>query len=127
MTWHEPKYTSEHCETAIKILANGESIAAVCAEIGIARSTFYEWKDSHPEFNKAVSIGLQKSQRDWEKLGRSGISGEIDKFSPSPWIFTMKNRFREDYQEEKQDNDKSAAESALEQILTGKVTITPTK
>jgi hypothetical protein len=122
MAWCEPKYKSEHCETAINVLTGGESVAAVCAEIGIARSTFYEWRDKYPEFAKAIQIGLQKAQRDWEILGRQGISGQIDKFSPSPWIFTMKNRFRDDYKDDSKE-EKSTETSVLEKILNGEITV----
>lgn len=110
------KYKSEMCKVAAKVLAGGESLAAVCAELEIARSTLYEWRDTYPEFAMALDVGLQKAQRDWERLGRAGIGGEIDKFSPSPWIFTMKNRFREDYQEDKNES-KGVNESLVEKLI----------
>lgn len=124
--WQESLYKDDYCERAIQILATGESLAAVCDELGICRATLYNWKNDHSEFAKAINYGLQKCQRDWETMGRDGAMGNLDKFSAPSWIFTMKNRFREDYSEEKKD-DKSSAESALEQILSGKVTITPQK
>jgi hypothetical protein len=116
------EYKPEYCETAAQVLANGESLAAVCAEIEISRSTLYAWRDTYPEFSEALSIGLQKAQRRLEQLGMQGISGDIKNFAGSPWIFTMKNRFREDYAEDKKD-DKSASESVLEQILSGKLKV----
>ncbi len=115
-------YKPEYCKVALEVLAGGESLAAVCAEIGISRPTLYTWKDTYPEFADALNVGLQKAQRDWEALGRSGIEGEIKNFAGSPWIFTMKNRFREDYAEDKKD-DKSNAESVLEQIMSGKLKV----
>ncbi len=90
------------CAVAAKVLAEGESLAAVCAELEVTRSTLYEWREHHPEFRDALEIGLQKAQRDWERLGRNGIEGNLEKFSASPWIFTMKNRFRDDYKEDKE-------------------------
>lgn len=118
------KYKTEFCAIAESVLAKGESRAAVCAELDIARSTLHEWEEHHPEFREAMSRGLQKSQRYWESLGTSGVVGEFEKFGSSAWIFTMKNRFRDDYAEDKKEADKSPAEAALTQILTGKVTIT---
>lgn len=113
--WQESTYNPEYCQIAHDVLAGGESMAAVCAEIGIARSTLYLWRDTHPEFALALNSGLQKAQRDWERIGRDGVIGEIDKFGGTAWIFTMKNRFREDYAEDK---DKNAGNSSLvEQIL----------
>lgn len=116
------KYRPEFCDIAAKVLANGESLAAVCAELDISRATFYEWRDNNPDFKDAVDRGLQKAQRVWENIGKDGIIGCYEKFSPSPYIFTMKNRFREDYKEDKQEQ-KSDDLSVLENILNGKITI----
>lgn len=41
MSWQESKYKPEYCEVAAKVLAGGESYAAVCAELDICRSTLY--------------------------------------------------------------------------------------
>ena len=95
--WQESLYKIEHCDTAVEVLSRGKSLASVCVAIGVSRQTLYLWRDTYPEFARAINFGLQNAQARWEDLGESGISGEIDKFSASPWIFTMKNRFRSDY------------------------------
>ncbi len=118
MPWQESEYKPEYCEIAVKVLAGGESYAAVCAEIGVCRKTLYNWRDAHEEFANALNFGLQKCQREWESLGKNGITGELEKFSASPWIFTMKNRFRDDY---KEDKDTSKTESLVERLLLGKL------
>jgi hypothetical protein len=115
MAWPESTYKSEYCSIAADVLAAGESLAAVCAELDICRATLYNWRDAYPEFANAINAGLQKAQRDWEALGREGIVGDIKNFSAAPWIFTMKNRFREDYQEEK--DNKENASSLVEKII----------
>lgn len=118
MSWQQSEYKPEYCKVAAKVLANGESLAAVCAELDICRATLYNWRAAHPEFASSLNAGLQKAQRRWEKMGEEGITGQIDKFSASPWIFTMKNRFRDDYSEEK---EASKGESAVEKFLLGKL------
>lgn len=95
------KYKEEFCDIATEILASGKSLAAVCAKLDIARPTLYEWRDTYPEFRNAISRGLDRCQAYWEEIGHSGITGGYEKFSATPWIFTMKNRFRADYAEEK--------------------------
>ena len=109
------KYKPEHCETAVKVLGNGESLVAVAAELNVTRETIYEWRDTYPEFNAACSQGLAKAQRDWEAIGRDGATGKIEKFGNAAWIFTMKNRFRADYQE--QPESKPISDSLVEKIL----------
>lgn len=103
------------CVTAEKVLSDGESLAGICAELGITRTTLYEWRDSHPDFREAVLRGLQKGQRTWEKIGKDGIQGKYEKFSAPSWIFTMKNRFRDDYAEEK--DTKSESLSVIEKLI----------
>ncbi len=109
------EYKPEYCDTATRVLSDGESLAAVCAELDICRDTLYTWRENNPDFDKAVRKGLQKAQRDWESIGRSGITGQYEKFSAPAWIFTMKNRFREDYKEEKE--QKSVSDSIVEKII----------
>lgn len=115
-------YRPEFCAIAEQVLANGESLAAVCAEIEITRPTLNAWREAHPEFNESVCIGLSKAQRDWERLGRNGIEGNLEKFSGAPWIFTMKNRFRDDYKDDKKEESNDAV-SVLEKIMTGELKV----
>jgi hypothetical protein len=116
------KYKKELCETALKVLSNGESLAAVCAEIEITRETLRVWRDTHKEFRDAINMGLLKSQRIWEQMGKDGILGNYERFGAAPWIFTMKNRFREDYTDDKDEKGESAV-SVLEKIITGEIKV----
>lgn len=107
MAWQESLYDPKYCETAVEVLSRGKSLAAVCVAIGVCRKTLYNWRDTHPDFADALNFGLQKAQEKWEEIGEKGIEGEIKNFQGSPWMFTMKSRFRADYAEDK-DKDNSA-------------------
>lgn len=109
------KYKVEYGQLAVEILAKGKSLAAVCAHLNISRPTLYEWRDRFPEFKKSIELGLQKAQVYWENIGEDGITGNIKNFGGSPWIFTMKNRFRDDYAEEKE--HKSVSDSIVEKLI----------
>jgi hypothetical protein len=109
-------FKPEFCDIAVNVLATGESLAAICDELDICRTTLYEWRDKHPEFAQAIQKGLQKAQRDWERLGREGITGNLDKFSTTGWIFTMKNRFRADYAEDKSES-KTLSDTIVEKLI----------
>jgi hypothetical protein len=87
------KYTADICERIPEMFTNGESQNEVAAGLGIDRDTFKEWKKKYPEFKKAVSLGLERSEAWWEKLGRAGATGKISINAPV-WIFNMKNRFK---------------------------------
>ena len=109
------KYTKSMCETALEILSRGKSLAAVCSALNITRPTLYEWRDGNAEFKKAIDIGLQKAQEVWEEIGEDGIKGNYEKFGAAPWIFTMKNRFRDDYTEEKE--SKTISDTIVEKLI----------
>lgn len=114
------KYRKEMCAVAEQVLTDGESLAAICSELNITRTTLYEWREMHPEFKSAIERGLQKAQRVWEKMGQDGIKGHYEKFNSAPWIFTMKNRFRDDYREdkdEKKPEDKSVIEMLIDKLV----------
>jgi hypothetical protein len=114
--WIESKYKPEYCQIAFEVLRSGKSKAHVCCKIGISRPTLYDWVSAHQEFSDAVSRGMQHSQAYWEDIGEQGVTGELERFSATPWIFTMKNRFRDDYAEDKAEN-KSISDSIVEKLI----------
>lgn len=116
------KYKKEYPKKAEEILATGKSLAAVCAALDISRQTLYEWRDTHAEFREALEKGLQKAQAIWEQIGEDGIQGNYKNFGAAPWIFTMKNRFRADYAEEKDEKGETAV-TVLEKIITGEIKV----
>lgn len=71
---------------------NGESVAEVCCDLGIARSTFYENIKKHPKLNEAYELGKLHSEAWWQKLGRAGAAGKV-KIQPAVFIANMNNRF----------------------------------
>jgi len=115
-------FKPEYCQVAIDTLKKGKSLAALCCEFNVSRQTLYTWRERHEEFRDAISTGLQYAQVYWEEIGESGIAGQIEKFSATPWIFMMKKRFREDYEEEKKE-EKSEATSLLEKLITGEIKV----
>lgn len=105
-----------------QILGSGKSIARLATNLGVCRDTIYDWRDKHPEFARALKNGKDAAQAYWEDLGHDGICGEIKNFSATAWMFTMKNRFREDYKEEKEEK-KDDSVSVLEKIISGELKI----
>lgn len=93
------KYNPAFCETVIKCGAEGKTLAEMADAIDIDRSTLNEWTEAHPEFSRAVRLGLEKAQSWWEKNGRIATFGGFEGFSATSYIFQMKNRFREDWRD----------------------------
>lgn len=115
-------YNESMCEEAIQILSSGKSIARLATNLGVCRDSIYEWRDKHPEFARALKMGKDACQAYWEDIGENGAIGEFEKFSAPTWIFTMKNRFRDDYADEKKE-EKDTSQSVLEKIISGELIV----
>jgi len=116
------KYDPEICKKIPDLFHNGASITSVCLELKITRDTYYAWRKEFEEFNEACEMGEYKSEKYMERLAMKGIRGKIRNFSAPMMIFMLKNRFRKTYGEEKKE-EKSAADTLLEQIVLGKVKV----
>ena len=61
-TTYDPKF----CEEVEALGRQGKSWMQMASALRIARSTLYEWKDSHPEFSDALNRARTDSQAKWE-------------------------------------------------------------
>jgi len=86
------KYKPEMCEKLPFMFQNGEDVAEVCAELGVRRSTFYNWVNKYPEFAEAYEFGKELSEAAWMRMGRAGAFGKI-KINAPVWFAIMRNKF----------------------------------
>lgn len=115
------KHESWMNEKAHDLFKRGKSISYVCAELDISRETFYRWKDDKDHaFSPIARKGELLSQKHWEDIGECGITGELEKFSGSPWMFVMKNRFREHYSDQQKEKEGNTAVEMLLNLLVEK-------
>ena len=87
------EYDVSFCQKLPDMFKNGESVAEVCAKLGIWKDTFYNWVKEYPDFSDAYKKGLELSEAWWVELGRKGSEGK-KRIQPATWIFNMKNRFK---------------------------------
>ena len=85
------------CQRVIDAGGEGKTLAEMANDLDIARDTLNEWRKAYPEVSAAVKRGLEKSQAWWEGKGRSATFGKVDGFNATSYIFQMKNRFREEW------------------------------
>jgi hypothetical protein len=76
---------------------NGDSWTQIAAELGIAKSTLYLWKDQYPEFSDALSSSRTFSQAWWETIGKGQMISPLQGFSAGLWGKQMSCRFPDDY------------------------------
>lgn len=90
-------YDPAFCDLVIECGKKGMSKAEMAVEIGIAYSNFDIWTREKPEFQEAVKEAIRQSQAWWESQGRKATFGGTDGFNATSYIFQMKNRFRDDW------------------------------
>lgn len=88
------KYKPEYCELLKTHCAKGLSFETFGATIGVSRDNVYEWAKVHAEFSEAKKQALDLAQLYFENVGNEGMTGKNMKFNATPWIFSMKNRFK---------------------------------
>lgn len=86
------KYDPKFCEEVVEFMRQGYSKEATAAQLGINKSTLYEWVEKHEAFSNAVKEGETLSLLFWEKTGMAGMLGKLPGFNATTWIFNMKNR-----------------------------------
>ena len=78
----------KHLGIMIDIFSEGEGVVAFCAETLIAKTTFYEWLESHKEFKFAYDIMINVSCAWWERYPKNNPN-----FNFPYWATIMHERF----------------------------------
>lgn len=100
------------CAVVISAGEEGKTLAGMADALDVDRETLNAWRAAHPEFSRAVKRGLEKAQAWWEEQGRLATFGGVDGFNATAYIFQMKNRFRDEW------NDTVKQETKGDQTLT---------
>ncbi|WP_299083072.1 hypothetical protein [uncultured Paraglaciecola sp.] len=87
------KYDPAWCDKLPGMFKNGESVAEVCAVLGIGKKSFYRYIEKHADFAEAYDKGRDLSEAWWLKKGRNAVNGKAKHMDTTAWIFNMKNRF----------------------------------
>jgi transposase-like protein len=92
------KYKPEFCNEIIQSMAEGYSLTAAAADLGVHRDTVYEWEKTIPEFSDAVKLARAKRTR---KLEQDLLSAESGPMVTSR-IFALKNACAEEWREKQE-------------------------
>lgn len=79
----------------LALMAEGLSLTAAAAEVGIHRQRAYEWEERHPEFADAVKLGRAKRQLFLERKLIAAKDGPAVTSS----IFALKNANPKDWRD----------------------------
>lgn len=95
VTGRPTDYKPEYCQMVIDHMAEGFSFEAFAGLIGVCKQTIYNWLEQHPDFVDAKKKGFEASRMFWEKIGIN--QAKTGEGSATAFIFNMKNRFKEDW------------------------------
>lgn len=95
-------YDPAYCDKVIELGREGASKAEMAFALGVARNTLDNWAATHPEFLSAVKEAVSLAQGWWEAEGRKAVFGAKPGFNATAYIFTMKNRFPDDWKDKRE-------------------------
>lgn len=90
-------YRPEYCERVVELGKLGKSWTQIAAELDVAKSTLYLWKDTYPEFSDALNASRGYAQAWWETIGQAQMVAPIPGFSANLWAKQVSARFPDDY------------------------------
>lgn len=84
------KFTKEVREKILELLSNGQTIALACEAVGVSTSHFLKYRQTHPEFDKAVRAAMKGQICHVEdSLYQTALNGNV-----TAQIFFLVNRTR---------------------------------
>lgn len=101
------KYKKEYCEMLIKHMARGLSFECFGAVVDASKQTLYDWCQANDEFLDAKQRGNELSRLFYEEAGINGMMNKIPFFNSNIWTFSMKNKFRDEWKDQFDVNEKS--------------------
>lgn len=73
------KYTKDLVDRICELFATGEhSVADVCAQVGLAKSTFHKWKEEKSDFSDALKKAEALRLSAFKQMARSGLAKLLD-------------------------------------------------
>jgi len=111
------KYDPAMCETVIELGKRGRSKTQSASHLGIARSTFENWLETHEEFREAWELADTHSQAFWENIGMAGL-GKGHVFNDRCWSLQMRNRWPRDYKESRELELSGVGGAPIQIVLT---------
>lgn len=112
-------YKPEYCQRVIDLGKEGASVVEMACELGVVRSTLYQWESEHPEFSDAFTRARQWAQVWWEKAGKTGM--QAPGFNGSVWSRSMAARFPADYTEKTKQELSGPEGGPIEAVTTFKL------
>ena len=87
------KYHPKYCQMIVDERAKGISEMGFAGLIGVIWGTLDQWSKTYPEFATARELAQCAARLFYDRIGVAGITGRLEKFNPTAWIWVGKNCF----------------------------------
>lgn len=114
---YDKRFRCDYKRIAVQVLSQGRSLAALSAKIQVPIDQIKNWMQTNAEFAAAVEIGLAAGQDLLENKALDALEKKSSEFNSDLYKFIMKNRFREQYSDQKMISD---ASSLIEKLFLSK-------
>lgn len=111
------KYRAEMCKEVVELGKEGASLHEIALQLDIHYDTLNEWRKEKPEFSEAIKKAQANAQGWWEQKGRLATIGQVDNFNATAFIFNMKNRFKEDWRDKQEVENKHDLSDPLSDLF----------
>lgn len=87
------KYKPEYCQMLIEHMSQGGTFTGFAGHplVLVDIDTLYAWLKSYPEFSEAKKKAQSSSHFFYDALGVQGMTGQIQNFNATMYIFHRKN------------------------------------
>lgn len=82
------KYSKRLTDVICELIVKDMSISEVCEAVGINRKTFYEWKNSKPEFAQAIEEAREQAYEELLSLARRTLRERIEGYTVEETTYT---------------------------------------
>ncbi len=115
-------YKPEYCQLLIDHMKSGLSFECFGAAAGVSRDAVYRWANDIPEFAEAKRQAKDEGRLFWERKGVEGLIGNRENvFNSTVWIFNMKNRFPQEWRDNKEVNLTKNVKHDLDQVSKDRI------
>ncbi|WP_101690555.1 phBC6A51 family helix-turn-helix protein [Dysgonomonas massiliensis] len=82
------KFNQKLAAVIVELVENDMSVTEICKTVGINRKTFYEWKNSKPEFAQAIEDARERAYDEIIALARRTLRDRIEGYTVEETTFT---------------------------------------
>ncbi|MDP4196890.1 MAG: hypothetical protein Q8940_17695 [Bacteroidota bacterium] len=101
----EKGYNKEYCDLVIQLGRVGYNFEEIAYEIGINKSTLYNWKKIYPEFKYAMEMAKLANAHWWWQLARDHVTKKFN-FGVFKFVMVNNHNYRDTSDKDEKEEEK---------------------